>query len=68
MSKITQTMVALLVSAILIAYFASPYWAASSLESAIKSGNAARMEAAVDFPAVRESLKAQLNANFLEIV
>lgn len=43
-------------------YFGSPYLAARNLREAAISGDADRLDAAVDFPAVRESLKAQTSA------
>ncbi len=46
-------------------YFGSPYLAARNLKQAAVSGNADTLEAAVDFPAVRESLKSQLNAQLM---
>lgn len=42
------------------AYVASPFWAARQFKNAALSADADRLEAAVDFPAVRESLKSQL--------
>lgn len=42
------------------AYFGSAYYAANDLKAAALSGNADRIEAAVDFALVRESLKSQL--------
>lgn len=48
------------------AYFGSPYWAARQFREAAVSGDIDRLEAAVDFPAVRESLKAQLTVILTE--
>lgn len=45
-----------------IAYFGSPYLAARNLKEAAKSVDADALESSVDFPAVRDSLKSQLNA------
>ena len=45
-----------------VAYFGSPYMAARSFVDAAKSGNRDRIEAAVDFPRVRDSLKSQMAA------
>ena len=44
------------------AYFGSPYFAARTLREAARSVDAAAIDAGVDFPAVRDSLKSQLNA------
>jgi tetratricopeptide (TPR) repeat protein len=41
-------------------YVWSPYHAAASLRSAMDAGDAAGLDAAIDFPAVRDSLKAQV--------
>ena len=42
------------------AYIGLPFWAARQFRAAALSGDVDRLEAAVDFPAVRESLKGQL--------
>lgn len=42
-------------------YFGSPYLAARNLQNAAIEADADELEASVDFPAVRESLKSQLN-------
>lgn len=44
------------------AYLGSPFWAARQFKQAALSGDADRLDAAVDFPAVRDSLKGQLTA------
>lgn len=43
-------------------YLGSPYWAARQFVSAARSADVDRLEAAVDFPEVRQSLKSQLSA------
>lgn len=43
-----------------VAYFGSPFWAARQFREAALSADVDRLDAAVDFPAVRESLKSQL--------
>jgi len=43
-------------------YIGSPYLAARSFIAAARSGDTDDLEAAVDFPAVRQSLKAQMTA------
>lgn len=43
------------------AYFASPLLAANALRGAAQAGDADKLQRLVDFPAVRESLKGQLN-------
>jgi hypothetical protein len=42
------------------AYVASPYWAVRSFVTAARNGDAARLNGAIDFPAVRKSLKPQI--------
>jgi hypothetical protein len=46
----------------IIAYLASPVLGYYRIQEAARSGNQDALEATVDFPAVRESLKAQLSA------
>lgn len=48
---------------VIAGYFASPILALQGLTAAAKAGDKARLESAVDFPAVRESLKSQLKAS-----
>lgn len=42
------------------AYLGSPFWAAQQFRDAALSADVDRLDAAVDFPAVRDSLKSQL--------
>jgi Protein of unknown function (DUF2939) len=49
---------------LLLVYAASPYVAFWHFTVALRSGDAAALNARVDFPAVRQSLKAQLVAYF----
>ena len=46
-------------------YFASPLLAFNDLKNAARDGNRDKLERLVDFPAVRESLKSQLQASFM---
>lgn len=48
------------------AYAGSPYLAASNLKDAAISGDADQLEAKVDFPAVRESLKSQFSTAMMQ--
>ena len=43
-------------------YLGSPYWAVHRFKEAAISANVDKLDAAVDFPAVRESLKSQMSA------
>lgn len=58
----------ILAGAFLAAYFASPVFAVRSLINAARTGDAARLERLVDFPAVRDDLKAQVNAQLVRRV
>jgi len=52
-----------LAALVIAGYFASPILALQGLTAAAKAGDKARLESAVDFPAVREGLKSQLKAS-----
>lgn len=56
---------AVVVVALLAFYVASPYYAFHELTRAAKTGDRDGLADAVDFPAVREDFKAQLNAALL---
>jgi Protein of unknown function (DUF2939) len=47
-------------------YFVSPFFALSSIATAVKSGDRDRLSIAVDFPSVRAGLKEQLDAFILK--
>ena len=49
-------------AALMLYYVWSPYHAAAGLRAAFNNGDAAELDARVDFPAVRDSLKAQIHA------
>lgn len=63
MKRIAIGLLALL--AALAAYFGSPFFALSGLQQAAKTGDRDQLEEKVDFPAVRESLKAQFNTKIM---
>ena len=56
-----------LIAALLFAaaYYGSPFLALRNLRSAIRSGDQARIEQLVDFPSVRQHLKADLKAQLI---
>jgi hypothetical protein len=60
MSRKSWTIVAAVVILFVGAYLGSPYWAARQFREAALSADVDRLDAAVDFPAVRESLKSQM--------
>jgi hypothetical protein len=63
MSKKIWAPVAIGLAILLVgAYLCSPFLAMPALRSAARSHDAERLERVVDFPAVREGLKSQLNA------
>ena len=51
-----------------IAWAAAPVFAAQALIRAAKAGDERKIETLVDFPALRESLKAELNAELMDRV
>jgi hypothetical protein len=51
-----------LVAFLVASYFVSPIIALHGLTTAAKAGDRAKLERSIDFPAVRDSLKAQLKA------
>ncbi len=59
---------ALIGALFLAAYGGSPYWAVQQLREAARTGDQEKLEAHVDFPAVRDSIKSQLNAAIAERV
>ncbi len=60
---LTATGIGVLVALVVGFYLASPIFALQGLTAAAKAGDKAKLERAVDFPAVRESLKRQLKAS-----
>ena len=62
MRKTWIVVVAVVVVLVALAYVGSPYLAARDFVAAAKAGETDKLEAAVDFPAVRASLKTQLTA------
>ena len=58
--RLTLSLVAIIAILFLGAYIASPYVAVRDFIAAARSGDAARLNDAVDFPAVRRSLKPQV--------
>jgi len=65
MRKFLFAVLGLVVVAALAGYIASPYFAFHRLQDAAKAGDRDGLEATVDFPAVRDDFKAQLNAAFM---
>jgi hypothetical protein len=65
MRKFLFAVLGLVIVAALAGYIASPYFAFHRLQDAAKTGDRDGLEATVDFPAVRDDFKAQLNAAFM---
>ena len=59
-NKILAAIIGVLVIAGVAWYFASPAWAMSQLKDAALAGDRTELAERVDFPAVRESMKSQL--------
>jgi len=62
MNRIVGVLVVLALVAVAAAYVASPIYAFDQLKQAARSGDRERMEALVDFPAVRDDLKRQVDS------
>jgi len=62
MRKTWIVVIGAVVALFALAYIVSPYLAARDFVAAAKAGEAEKLERAVDFPAVRASLKPQLTA------
>lgn len=59
--------VAVVVVVLVLGYmFASPYITVNQMKAAVRNHNADALSEHVDFPALRQSLKEQLNASFLK--
>ncbi len=66
MNRRMWIVVAAILSVMALAYVGSPFWAARQFKQAAVSGDVDRLQAAVDFPSVRESLKSQLTIAMTE--
>lgn len=63
MSKRTLSLVGIAIVLLLIGcYYGSPYWAFHQMRAAGEAGEGDRLASYVDFPAMRESLKSQMQA------
>ena len=67
MSRIVGVLTLLLVLAFAGAYAASPLFAFQQLKQAAETGDRDRLEALVDFPAVREDLRGQTESKALKL-
>ena len=63
--KVALAVLALGLSAFALYLWASPYLFLRALQGAVLEGDRARLERLVDFPRVREGLKAQVQARLL---
>ena len=64
MKKVVSIIVVAALAGVLF-FAASPYWALAGLRGAIDRADSASLEERVDFPALRESLAAEINAELL---
>lgn len=65
MRRLAAIILGVAVIAAVVGYVASPYYAFHRLEVAAKAGDRDGLEDAVDFPAVREDFKSQINGALL---
>jgi hypothetical protein len=63
--KIAAALAASVLALLAGGYFVSPYLAVVGLVNAVRAGDKDELEERVDFPAVREHLKAEITATFL---
>jgi len=62
MTSQNKRLIAVFVAIGAILYYASPYWAVHQMKKAVRTRDAAALSHYVDFPAVKESLKASFSA------
>ena len=62
MNRVLGVLVVLILVAAAAAYVGSPFYAFHQLKQAAQSGDRERLEAMVDFPAVRDDLKRQVDS------
>lgn len=67
MSRTLTVIVALVLVALAAAYAASPFYAFRQLKAAAESGDRDQLNALVDFPAVREDLKRQVDSGAVKL-
>ena len=65
MSRSTKTIIGSVLALLAAWYFASPYVALQQMKSAAESGDAAALSEHIDFPALKEDLKASLSAKMM---
>jgi len=63
MSKLGRNLLILLVLGGVLFYLAAPFWTAYQIREAIKNADVATLEAKVDWPSVRQSLRQSLASN-----
>ena len=66
--KFQLALVAIVVAVLGVGFFFTPHLAVRGMKAAVEAQDAARISDYVDFPAVRESLKATLNAKMAAAV
>lgn len=62
MNRVLGVLAVLVLVAVAAVYVGSPFYAFQQLKQAARSGDRERLEAMVDFPAVREDLKRQVDS------
>jgi hypothetical protein len=67
MNRILGVLALLVLLLAAAAYIGSPFWTFHELKEAARSGDKDRLEALVDFPAVRENLKGQVDSKAVKL-
>lgn len=65
MSRLAKFIIILAIALLGSWYFVSPYFALHQMKSAAESGDAAAISEHIDYPALRENLKASLSAKMM---
>jgi Protein of unknown function (DUF2939) len=67
MNRVLGAVILVLLLAVAGAYAASPFYAFQQLKTAAQTGDRERLDALVDFPAVRENLKTQVDGEAVKL-
>jgi len=68
MTTRNQRLLAFIIVTLAVLVYASPYWTVHQMEKAVRNRDAAALSRYVDFPAVKESLKAGFSAQLKQKV
>jgi hypothetical protein len=67
MNRVVAALLVLVLTAVAAAWLASPLWTFEQLKDAARAGDQERLEALVDFPAVRDNLKKQVDSRAVKL-